>query len=214
VLADLADPLARALVWSAAADATRDAELAPAEFLALAAAALPHETDVAVFEEMLRFARTAVAQRYLAASSRSAGSTTLASACERTLRLAEPGSSRQLAAARGLVRCAGPTAIAGLVDWLDGESVPDGLVVDQDLRWMLLYRLVVHGKSGAHDIAAESERDPSGQGAEQAARCHAAIADADAKARVWELIVNDDVATHAHPRGHLRKASGTPNRPT
>jgi aminopeptidase N len=69
------------------------------------------------------------------------------------------------------------------------------------------------GESAARDIAAESERDPSGQGAEQAARCHAAIADADAKARAWELIVNDDVVP-TRILAATAEGSGTQSRPT
>ena len=190
VLPDLADPLARALVWAAAADATRDAQLAPAEFLALVGAALPGETEVAVFEEMLRFGRTAVAQRFVPPAGQPAALAVLANACERAMRMAEPGSGRQLAAARGLVLCGHDVSIA--TDWRNGVAVPDGLVVDQDLRWTLLNRLVVLGAAGEDEIAAESRRDPTGQGGEQSAMCRAAMPDADAKARAWDLIVTDE----------------------
>jgi aminopeptidase N len=54
VLPRLGDSLARAVVWAAAADATRDAELTAADYLALAVAGLPAESEVAVFEERAR----------------------------------------------------------------------------------------------------------------------------------------------------------------
>ena len=194
VLPDVADPLARALVWAAASDAARDAERAPQEFLALAVAALPGETEVAVFEAMLRFARAEVAERYLPADARPDALSALAGACDNAMASASPGSSRQLAAAQGRVRCADAGSIAFGSDWLHGASVPEGLVIDQDLRWTVLYRLVVHGQAGEDEIAAESGRDPSGQGMEQAARCQAAMPDPDAKARAWQLVVADDAS--------------------
>jgi aminopeptidase N len=107
---------------------------------------------------------------------------------------AEPGSSRQLAAALGLVRCADAGSTAFLSGWLAGAGVPGGLAIDRDLRWTLLYRLVVLGQAGVGEIAAESDRDRSGQGVEEAARCRAAVPDPDAKARAWDLIVTNDVA--------------------
>ncbi len=192
LLTSVTDPLARALMWSAAADATRDAEAAPADFITLAAAALPHETEVAVWEEMLRFAVAEVAERYLDGAARVSALDTLAAACERTLLSAKEGSSWQLAAARGWVKAAGPTAIETAAGWLHGAGVPDGLLVDQDLRWMVLSRLVVHGLAGPAQITAESERDRSGEGAEQAARCQAALPDAQAKREAWDIIVSDD----------------------
>jgi aminopeptidase N len=73
--------------------------------------------------------------------------------------------------------------------------VPDGLAVDAELRWAVLYRMVVLGGAGEPEIAAESARDPSAHGAEHAARCRAAIPDAAAKARAWDIIVTDGGAS-------------------
>jgi aminopeptidase N len=195
VLPALADPLARALVWTAAMDATRDAELPAVEFMALAVAGLPVESQEALFEGMLLFAREEVAKKFLRPALRPAAMAELAAACRRTLRLVEPGSSRQLAAARGLACCAGPDEAELVAGWLAGREVPARLAVEPDLRWAMLYRLVVIGAAGEPEIAAESERDPSAQGAQHAARCRAAVADPAAKARAWDTIVNDDATS-------------------
>jgi aminopeptidase N len=192
VVPAMVDPLPRALVWSAAMEATRDAELPAVEFMALAMAGLPAETAEAVFEGMLRFARDVVAKKYLRPALRPAAMAELAAACRRALRAVEPGSSRQLAAARGLALCAGPEEAELTAGWLAGGALPAKLAVDADLRWTVLYRLVVIGAAGEAEIAAEADRDPSALGAEHAARCRAALPSAEAKARAWETILNDD----------------------
>src|SRR5690606_36820546 len=52
LLPELTDPLARAVLWIAAWDACRDGELPPGELVAATAAALPAETEQAVFESI------------------------------------------------------------------------------------------------------------------------------------------------------------------
>ena len=188
----LVDPLARAVALTAVMNATRDAELPAVEFMALAMAALPVESEEGVFEGTLRFARDVVAKKYLRPALRPAAMAELAAACRRALRTVEPGSSRQLAAARGLAQCAGPDEADEIAGWLIGRDVPPELTVGPDLRWTVLYRLVVIGAAGEAEIAAECERDPSALGAQHAARCRAAIPDPAAKARAWSTIVDDD----------------------
>ncbi|KQC38797.1 aminopeptidase N [Frankia sp. ACN1ag] len=195
VLPRVADPLARAMIWAATADATRDAQWPAADYLALAASALPSETQLAVFEDALRFARATALTRYLAPSARPAAAARLHAACLRALADAAPGSGRQLSAARGVIGCSGPGEVDGLAAWLAGQDVPAGLLIDPELRWTLLHRLVVLGRAGETEIAAEGRRDRSARAAEHAARARAAIADAAAKARAWELIVADDSAS-------------------
>ncbi|MCZ0975366.1 aminopeptidase N [Streptomyces albulus] len=64
-LSGLPDPLTRAVVWNAARDLVRDGELAPTAYLEAARAHLPHETELAVVQGVLAFARTQLADRYL-----------------------------------------------------------------------------------------------------------------------------------------------------
>ena len=59
-LPHLRDPLARALVWAAVVDAVRDAETPASELVALCEAALPAETELSVFRDVVRFAASAV----------------------------------------------------------------------------------------------------------------------------------------------------------
>jgi aminopeptidase N len=95
----------------------------------------------------------------------------------------------QLAATRGLI--ASSTDVARLAAWLDDRGVPAGVVVDQDLRWELLYRLAVLGAVGEPQVEAELAGDRSATGAEWAARGQAALPDAAAKERAWKIITTN-----------------------
>jgi aminopeptidase N len=188
VLPLLADPLARAAVWSSLLDAVTDGERPVADLVALVLAALPMETEVVVIEDVLGLSRRLV-DLYSTAETRGVALGLVAQACDRLLAASEPGGSRQLAAVRKLV---GATVDrARLQGWLDGTGVPDGLAVDTDLRWLILYRLVVLGAAGPEAIEAELLRDRSATGEQWAARCHAAVPTAAAKARAWTTLIQD-----------------------
>ena len=66
--------------------------------------------------------------------------------------------------------------------WLAGSDVPEGLVVDQDLRWELLIGLVAAGRAGEAEIAAEEGRDRTTTGRERAAQARACVPTPEAKA--------------------------------
>jgi aminopeptidase N len=192
LLPGTADPMARALLWSAAVHAARDAEVPAGRFVALAAAGLPAETEVAVFSGMAAFATDTVVERYLPPGARPAARATLAAAVRRVLDTVPPGDPRQLAAARAGIALAGPADTDRLRGWLSGVDLPEGLVADDDLRWRLLRALVLAGVAGTGDIDAEAARDRSAAGARQAAWARAAVAEPAAKAAAWRAIVHDD----------------------
>ncbi|MEU8607841.1 aminopeptidase N [Actinoplanes sp. NPDC048791] len=189
----LDDSLARALLWGATLDAVVDGERPVAELVTLVLAALPVEREVALVEDVLRMTRTLV-DRYPTPETRPAALEMLAQASDRLLAAAEPGSSRQLAAVRGLIGASAD--VTRLRGWLAGEGVPTGVTVDDDLRWLILYRLVVLGEAGPEEIEAALAADLSATGEQQAALCRAALPDAEAKARAWDLIVNDMSASN------------------
>ena len=188
VLPLIGDSLARAVLWAATLDAVVDGERPVAELVTLVLTALPVETEVVVVEDVLRATRSLV-DRYSTAETRPAALELVASATNRLLAVAEPGGSRQLAAARGLI---GATVDAArLRGWLAGEDVPPGLAIDDDLRWLILYRLVVLGAAGHDQIEDEFERDHSSTGEQWAARCRAAVPSSEAKAAAWQAITAD-----------------------
>src|SRR5690606_36450729 len=87
--------------------------------------------------------------------------------------------------------CLDDTAAAVLEGWLVDRDVPDGLVVDQDLRWILIINLARLGRVDDAAIDAELARDRTITGAEQAAGARAARPDPEAKAEAWRLAVQD-----------------------
>ncbi|GAA2690961.1 aminopeptidase N [Actinoplanes palleronii] len=184
----LGDSLARALLWASTLDAVVDGERPVAELVTLVLAALPVETETVIIEDVLRATRGLV-DRYATAETRPAALELVAQAADRLLAASPAGSSRQLAAVRGLVGAT--TDTARLRAWLAGDGVPAGLAVDADLRWLVLYRLVVLGAAGPDTIEAELAADRSATGEQWAARCHAARPEPAAKQAAWAAIVGD-----------------------
>ncbi|WFB10082.1 aminopeptidase N [Streptomyces sp. LX-29] len=191
-LSGLPDPLTRAVVWNAARDMVRDAHLPPTTYLDAVRAHLPHETDIAIVEGVLAFARTQIADRYLPPAQRPAALATLADTCRDLLRRTEDGTGHglRLAAVRTFVDTA--TGPAELHHWLTGDAVPGGPTLDPELRWRILARLCVLGAATPADIDAELARDSSATGQEGAARCRAALPDADAKSTAWAALFDTD----------------------
>ncbi|MCK7622045.1 aminopeptidase N [Streptomyces sp. RS10V-4] len=194
-LSALPDPLTRAVVWNAARDLVRDGELAPAAYLDAARDHLPHETDLAVVQGVLAFARTQIADRYLPLPERHTALTTLTDLSRDLLRRTEgpghgPEAGLRLTAVRAFIDSA--TTPEGLQDWLDGDSVPGGPALDHELRWRLLARLATLGATTADTIDAALARDPSATGREGAARCRAALPDPAAKQAAWDALFTTD----------------------
>jgi len=188
VLPLIGDSLARAVLWASMLDAVIDGERPVAELVTLVLAALPAETEVVIVEDVLGATRSLV-DRYATAETRPAALELIAQAADRLLAASEPGGSRQLAAARGLIRSTVDTA--RLAAWLADRGVPEGLAVDEDLRWLILYRLAVLGAAGRAEIDAEFARDHSALGEQWAVRCRAALPEVAAKAAAWASIIGD-----------------------
>jgi len=185
------DPLARALLWAAAWDMVRDAELPVPDYLTLVRDHLPYESALSTLEAVLRLKPVAI-DRYLPPDRRPTALGMLAGTCRDLLERAAPGSGTQLVAARGLAECAiDPTDLDTLGAWLAGGHVPPGLPVDPELRWIALQRLVVTGRAGAAEIDAEAARDRSDEGHRWALQCRAARPDPEVKARTWGSISGD-----------------------
>ncbi|WP_213451674.1 aminopeptidase N [Rhizomonospora bruguierae] len=185
-IGDIVEPMPRALAWSAAWHLTRDGELPARDFLAMVLAGAGAIAEVTVAQSVLGQARTAL-YRYADPGWRESGLVALADGLVDLLLAAAPGGDRQLLYAQSLAQVARTGGQVALVrDLLSGARVLDGLVVDADLRWALLRRLVARGAAGAADIDAELARDGTADGEHNAAACRAAIPTAEAKAAAWE----------------------------
>ncbi|WP_316740371.1 aminopeptidase N [Streptomyces sp. MK7] len=196
-LSGLPDPLTRAVVWNALRDAVRDGDLPATTYLDLARTHLPHETDLALAEAVLAFARTHIADRYLTPGQRPAALATLTDLCRDLIRRTEDGDhpGLRLIAVRHLIDVAAhPDTIAA---WLAEGIVPGGPELDPELRWRILARLAVLGATDETAIAAELHRDPSATGQEGAARCRAALPEPDAKHAAWQaMFASDDLSNY------------------
>ncbi len=191
-LSGIPDALTRAVVWNTLRDMVRDGELAPADYLATAAAHLPEETDLALVQGVLAFACVHVTDRYLTPGRRPAALATLTGLCRDLIRRTEDGDNpglRLIAVRHYIDVAAHPEPIAA---WLADGTVPGGPELDPELRWRVLARLAVLGAVDETAIAAELDRDPSATGQEGAARCRAALPDPDAKARAWDALFGSD----------------------
>jgi aminopeptidase N len=190
-LGGLEDSLARAVIWGAAWDMTRDAEVSTGDFVQLVLSGLEAETDIGVVQGVLRQARMAIDQ-FAADPHRTEY---LIRFADRTLDLAqsaEAGSDRQLAFARSFAGSANTSEHLAIVEGLlDGTTTWDGLVVDTDLRWFLLLQLISAGSRGADAIDAELARDDTATGRRQAAMARASIPTREAKDWAWNEIFDN-----------------------
>jgi aminopeptidase N len=184
----IADPRSRVAVWNALQLAVADAEVDPSLAVDIVAAALPAETVDAVIEAVGRWCAGQLIGCYLDDARRGTARARVCAAMQ-GVTAAEPGSGRQLAAARVVIATA--CDAESLRGWLGGTQLPDGLLIDAELRWTLVHRLAVLGAAGAAEIDAEAERDRSSQGAVHAVRCRAARPDPDAKRAAWEAMMRD-----------------------
>ncbi|MCD0452815.1 aminopeptidase N [Actinocorallia sp. API 0066] len=189
-IGDIRESLPRALAWSAAWDMTRDAELATRDYVKLLLSGIGGVTDISVAQTLLRQARTAVAQ-YADPAWRERGLAQMAEALHGLALAAAPGSDFQLAYLQAFSSAAtSPEHLDYLAGLLDGSVVLEGLNVDTDLRWGLLRRLVVRGRAGEAEIAAEHGRDATAAGERHAAALRAAIPTPEAKEAAWQRIIS------------------------
>ncbi len=184
VLPKLDDSVTRSVIWNSIRDATADAELDPRQAFGILLEALPHEdSDIAV-GSLLRWLEERVLGVHLPYEPyRGQAAEVL------TGRLAEtaPGSSLQLAIARGVVSTTDDAEL--LKQWLTGSAVPKGLEIDTDFRWSVVLRLAQLDAFDATDIDAELARDQSTGGQTHATRARAALL--SGKEEAWTRLMTD-----------------------
>jgi aminopeptidase N len=189
-LAELADPLARAVTWSALWDMLRDAELPARRYLPLILRNIQGETDIGVVQDLLAQASSAV-WVYGDPDNALTALKTLADHALRALDAAPPGGDFQLAWAHAFISAARSeehlSVVRGL---LDGIKVFTGLKVDTDVRWAIVGTLAGLGKDDGL-IEAELKRDPTDEGQRHAAAARAARPSAASKEQVWTALIED-----------------------
>ncbi len=187
-IGEFTDSLSAALCWSAAWDMCRDGEMAARDYVKLVMSGIPSVADISVVQTLLRQAGQAV-RRFADPGWRPAGLALMASTLRALLHEASPGSDAQLAYVRAFAGVAtNADDLALLAGLRDGSVTLDGLTVDTDLRWSLLWRLASRGTAGKDEIDAELARDATDAGERHAAACRAAIPTAEAKQEAWDTL--------------------------
>jgi aminopeptidase N len=194
-LRDIEDSVSRALIWGAAWDMTRDAELSTTDYLNMILSADLGSIEIGVAQQLLLQARSAIEQ-FGNPANRGANRDALAASLIEALAKTEPGSDHQLAFVKNIAGIARTKDHISLVSgWLDGTNSPAGLEVDTDLRWQFVARLVALGALPESSIDEELERDNTAGGQRQAASARAGIPTAEAKLIAWKAVIdNHDLA--------------------
>ncbi|GAB2508292.1 aminopeptidase N [Microbacterium petrolearium] len=191
-LSDIADPLARSLVWGAAWDQTRDAETAASDYVDLVLRNIGAETESTTIRTTLAQLQLA-ANSYVAPDRRDETRAKVADGLWRLLQEAAPGSDLQLQLATAFASAASTPAQWDNVRRLrEGEVALEGLQIDEDLAWQLLISLAAGGVADEDAIAAALEADNTAKGGEFAAQARAALPTPEAKQAAWAALVEDD----------------------
>ncbi len=190
-LGRLDDSLARAILWGAAWDMTRDAEMTARDFVALVLGNIGAETDPWGITRIPVFAAQTV-HSFSAPEHRAELKAQWEQGLRRLVDQAEAGSDQQLTFARSFAGAArSDAALDDLEHLLDGSLVIDGLAIDTDLRWTLLTGLAARGRADDARIDEEVARDNTISGKEHAAAARAAMPTTEAKERAWKQAMLD-----------------------
>ena len=198
------EDLSRALCWAALWDSTRDAELPAWAYVEAVLAGAAVEDDPEQVRTLLAQATTA-ATRYLPAGGRPELLRRLADACWASAEAAKPGSDLQLGYVKAFLAVADDARIDRLLDPVTeppavgagvGDGVPAGLVVDAELRWLVLRRLAALGRVDADRLDAELRDDPTAAGERQHAAALAARPLPAAKEQAFSVLTGEAELTN------------------
>ena len=188
---EIADPLQKAMTWSAMWDLVHDARLTPARFVRAALRELPNERD----DQLAPFV-AGRASRALDAYLCDADKAALLPEAERVLAADAADSTRsysvrksQLDALIDLTRS--PVILAHLDAALDSATV-FGLPLRAPTRWSIVTRLVsLDAPTAPSRMAEEARRDSTSEGRRRAFVAGAARPDSATKAAYWNRYFND-----------------------
>ncbi|MGO1590902.1 MAG: aminopeptidase N [Ancrocorticia sp.] len=188
------DHLARTQVLLSAWNMCRDGLLSATAFTTIALKALPDETDGTVLRHILNQLMTAT-NLYSAPALRAVLKDKVAAAIFEILDSATPGSDNQLQVASAAMRAAvTDDQFARISGWLEGTDVPEGYVVDAEVRWLIHVALAAAGRIGEAEITAEFERDNTSYGQIYSAQARGALPDPDVREKVWADVTGDTVS--------------------
>lgn len=190
---DFEDSLPRAVIMCAAWDMVRDGDLSASKYLEMALGALKHETNSSVLNGILRHIQGALV--YYAADPASAHRL-LAPALFALAEAAEPASDRQRQLVRAFLQVAGGKEAPEIERWFAEGKVLEGVSVDTDLRWDMLFALAANGQADEDMIRKMEESDDTITGRENAFLARAALPGRDNKTQWAQRVLEDTSLTN------------------
>ena len=207
------DALARAVIWLALWDMTRDGELAASDFIGTTLKLLSTETESTTFRYALACLSTTV-WHYTDRTKRAAIAQHTAQALLDLAKQAPAGSDMQfqLISAYLTYGVEGDSAFADTVrGLLSGSLVLEGLELDNNFRWSLVRALSSINAIDEADIQQELERKDTTENREFALAARAARATAEAKAWAWNEAIHAEVLTNAQLESVAGGFASTPS---
>ncbi len=207
------DALARAVIWLALWDMTRDGELAASDFIGTTLKLLSTETESTTFRYALACLSTTV-WHYTDRAKRAAIAQHTAQALLDLAKQAPAGSDMQfqLISAYLTYGVEGDSAFADTVrGLLSGSRVLEGLELDNNFRWSLVRALSSINAIDEEDIQRELEKKDTTENREFALAARAARATADAKAWAWNEALHDEVLTNSQLESVASGFASTPS---
>ena len=187
----ISSPLARSLVWSAAWDATRDAEIPARDFRRLILSNLAAETESTTIRTVLGQLQV-VTKLYADPDTVPGAQVEVAERLWQMTQSAKPGSDSQFQFLKAFSQMVCSDEHANHLRGLrEGTLSLPGLEIDTDLQWDLLGGLVLLGQAGSEEIAAQKSADNTSNGHQAAARLEAMIPTAESKKATFDNLVSD-----------------------
>ncbi len=191
-LAHIENPLARAIVWGAAWDATRDGESPASDYVRLVLGNIASETESTTIRTTLSQLGL-VAKQYVAPARRTETLTRIGDTLWTLATGATPGSDAQFQFVKFFAAYAStPEHAAHLAGLRDGSAPLEQLEIDTDLGWEILEGLVLTGVAGQAEIDAALAADNTSNGQQAAARASATIPTSEGKRAAFESLVDSD----------------------
>ena len=191
-LAQIENPLARAIVWGAAWDATRDGESSAGDYVRLALANIASETESTTIRTTLGQLGL-VAKQYVAPVRRTETLSRVGDTLWTLATEAAPGSDAQFQFVKFFAAYAStPEHAAALGALRDGSAPLEGLEIDTDLGWEILAGLVLLGAAGQTEVNAALAADNTSNGQQAAARASATIPTVEGKRAAFDSLIDSD----------------------
>ena len=193
------DALARAVIWLAFWDMTREGEFPAERFVEMTLRLLAAETESTTFRYALS-CMSATAHHYVAAGRRDGVLRHVAAELWKLAGAAEAGSDVQfqlVSAYLGYGEEGDAEFAANAHGLLDGSVTLEGLEIDNNLRWAILTALASVGELDDAGIDAELAKKKTTENRQFAFGAHASIPTAAAKEWAWDQAIRNTELTNS-----------------